>query len=67
MVEVKDFPSEYAIPLRVGNSCGGISGHTDDRSCSRDVPGVYFDLLTSLDEAGVVGIRRDGVDDPTGW
>jgi len=66
MVEIEDLSLEDSVPLRVGNSGGSTSGHTDDGSSSRDVPGVDFDLFASLEEAGVVGIRRDGID-PTGW
>ena len=62
MVEVEDFSSQDPIPLRVGNSSGGIWGHADNRSSSGDVLGVHFDLFTSLDETGVVWVRRDGID-----
>jgi hypothetical protein len=67
MVEVEDLSSKDSIPLRVGNSSGGISGHTDDGPRSRDVPSVHFDLFTGFDETRVVRVRGDGVDDPPGW
>ena len=65
VVEVKNLSSEDPIPLRVGNSSGGILGHMDKSSCSRDVPGVDSNSFTSLGEAGIIRIRRDGID-PTG-
>jgi len=66
MIEIEDLSSEDSVPLRVRNSSRSTSGHTDNGSSSRDVPGVDFDSFASLEEAGVIGIGKDGID-PTGW